>query len=105
MRQGESNRLEEFWRNQNSFGPGTRITDGALLGFILDWNVTGGLPLQGNFSVLYDNGDYREYDVFYFRYVRGMLNSASRWMNESTVVKSSYRRYCENVFLAKLRDE
>jgi hypothetical protein len=105
MRKGETSRLEEFWRNQKDFGPGTRIQDGDRQGFILDWNVSNTFPLRGNFSVLYDDGNYKEYDVSYFRYLRKSLNSAYRWMNDSSLVKNSYKEYCENLFLGKLISE
>lgn len=105
MRKGETSRFEEFWRNQESFDSGIRIVSGDRAGFIIDWNITGGLPLRGRFSVLYDCGDYREYDVFYFRHIRGVLDPASRWLNNPRTVKDSYKRYCENLFLGKLIDE
>ncbi|MBS3075336.1 hypothetical protein J4429_02645 [Candidatus Pacearchaeota archaeon] len=105
MKKGEISRLEEFWRNQENFGSGKRTIDGARTGFIIDWNVKDSFPLRGSFSILYDDGDYREYDAFYFRYIRGLLNTKNRWMNDSRVVKSSFRRYCENLFLGKLVNE
>lgn len=104
MRKGETSRLEEFWRNQNSFDSGTRVLSGLRPGFIIDWNLHG-FPLQGNFSILYDSGDYREYDAFYLRYIRGAFHPTNRWLNDSDVVENAYKRYCENLFLGKLRNE
>lgn len=105
MRKGETSRLEEFWRNQQTYGPGTRIGDGDRPGFIINWRIVQDFPMRGSFSVLYDNGDYREYDAIYFRYIRRILDSTSRWLNSLDAEKDSYRRYCDNLFLAKLIEE
>ena len=105
MKENETTRLEEFFRNQADWGPGTRVSDGPKTGFIIDWNIKNTFPLSGNFSIFYDDGDYREYDAFYFRYIRGVIHPVSRFQNNPETVNRAYKKYCENLFLGKLKDE
>ena len=100
---GVMSRLDEFWKNQERLGVGSRVIACNRLGFITEWSIGDSFPLEGNFEIWYDDGEIGFYDAFFLRYSCLLLDASSRWRDSFDSKRSSYCRYCEHLFLSKLK--